>query len=132
MKSIESRQDLEVLVHTFYAKIRKDDLLGDIFNNHILEEQWSAHLEKLTNFWERILLGGDNFRGNPSQKHINVDSNLNYTVSQEHFGRWLMLWFQTVDELYDCDIAFMAKETARKMAHGQYITIWNHRPQEFK
>ena len=40
MKPIESREDVQFLVHTFYSKIRKDELLGPIFNSHISDDEW--------------------------------------------------------------------------------------------
>lgn len=125
MKTIEDRQDVSILVNAFYAKIRKDDLLGPIFNSHIPKEKWSEHLDKLTDFWETNLFGVARFKGNPSQKHINIDQNLNHTIDQTHFGRWLQLWFQTIDELY---IGEYAKNSAQKMARGQLMMIWQHRP----
>ena len=129
MKEIETREDVNHLVNIFYAKIRKDDLLGDIFNSHIADEQWPANLEKLTDFWETNLFGVPKFKGNPTQKHINVDKNLNYGVTQIHFSRWLQLWFETINELYEGERAEKAKQAARKMATGQYIMVWNHRPE---
>jgi hemoglobin len=33
-----------------------------------------------------------------------------------------------VNELYEGELAIKAKESARKMATGQYLTIWNNRP----
>lgn len=132
MKTIESRKDVNRLVKKFYAKIRKDEMLGSIFNSHIAEDEWPAHLEKLTDFWETNLFGVRKFKGNPVQKHVNVDRNLNYGVEQTHFGQWLHLWFETIDELYDCERAERAKRVARKMATGQFLMIWNHRPEEVK
>ena len=40
MNTINHRKDVTVLVNKFYTKIRKDALLGPIFNGHISEEQW--------------------------------------------------------------------------------------------
>ena len=91
MKDIESRADIEKLVDIFYAKIRKDNLLGPIFNKHISEESWPSHLSKLTDFWETNLFGVPRFKGNPSQKHVEVDRGLNHSVEQTHFGQWLNL-----------------------------------------
>lgn len=130
MKTIESREDVSILVNTFYAKIRKDDLLGPIFNSHIPEEKWPEHLSKLTDFWETNLFGVARFKGNPSQKHINVDQNLNHTIDQDHFGRWLYLWFQTIEELYTGEYAEKAKRSAQRMARGQFMMIWQHRPEK--
>ncbi len=129
MDVIKNRNDVSNLVQTFYAKIRKDDLLGEIFNGHIPEDQWAVHLCKLTDFWETNLFGIVKFKGNPTQKHINMDANLHYTIEQKHFGQWLHLWFETIDELFEGEYAEKAKNSARKMATGQYLSIWHHRPE---
>lgn len=128
MKTIESRKEISLLVHTFYEKIREEETLGPIFNQHIPEKKWPEHLDKLTDFWETNLFGIPKFKGSPTQKHITVDKNLGHTISQEHFGKWLQLWFETIDELFEGTLATKAKESARKMATGQFLTIWNSRP----
>ncbi|SDR87779.1 hemoglobin [Maribacter dokdonensis] len=130
MTKITNRDDVSLLVHTFYDKIRQHELLGPIFNGHISEEQWPAHLSKLTDFWESNLFGVRTFRGSPSKAHVNVDKNLNHTISQNHFAQWLQLWFETIDELFEGELADRAKEMARRMSTGQYIHIWQNRPTE--
>ncbi len=132
MKVIESREDVSLLVNAFYAKIRRDNLLGPIFNGHIPEDKWPEHLKRLTDFWETNLFGVANPKLNPSAKHIKVDRNLGHTIDQNHFGKWLQLWFSTIDEMYEGDLAFRAKESARKMATGQFLNIWNSRPSNRK
>lgn len=132
MKEIENRADIELLVNRFYAKIRKDALLGDIFNSHIAEEQWPEHLRKLADFWETNLFGIPKFKGSPTQKHRLVDKNLNYQVTQTHFGKWIELWFETINELFEGDIADRAKNAARKMSTGQFLAMWQNRPENFK
>ena len=128
MNEIESRKDIEGLVTTFYSKIRKDELLGPIFNHHIKADQWPAHLEKLTDFWEANLFGTARFTGNPSEKHFNVDRTQNYSIEQKHFGKWLQLWFETINEQFEGANATKAKEAARRMAHIQFMMIWHQRP----
>ncbi|APA63559.1 MULTISPECIES: group III truncated hemoglobin [Maribacter] len=130
MTKITNRDDVSLLVHTFYDKIRQHELLGPIFNGHISEEQWPAHLSKLTDFWESNLFGVRTFRGSPSKAHVNVDKNLNHTISQNHFAQWLQLWFETINELFEGELADRAKEMARRMSTGQYIHIWQNRPRE--
>ncbi|MDO6473637.1 group III truncated hemoglobin [Maribacter sp. 1_MG-2023] len=129
MTQITNREDVRVLVHTFYDKIRKNEMLGPIFNGHITDEQWPTHLSKLTDFWESNLFGVRTFRGSPSKAHVKVDKNLNHTISQEHFAQWLQLWFETIDELYEGELATSAKDMARRMSTGQYIHIWQSRPE---
>lgn len=129
MKSIDNRDDISLLVHSFYDKIRRDELLGPIFNSHIADDQWPEHLRKLTDFWETNLFGTIKFKGSPTQKHIQVDKNLNYTIEQRHFGRWLQHWFETIDELFVGELADKAKNAARKMSTGQFMAIWYQRPE---
>jgi hemoglobin len=128
LKKLENRQDLSLLVHTFYGEIREDETLGPIFNGHISDSQWPEHLSKLTDFWESQLFGVAKFRGNPSQKHKSVDANLNYSITENHFEKWLQLWFETIDRLFDGEMASLAKEAARKMATAQYLIINKNRP----
>ncbi|MGV8880507.1 MAG: group III truncated hemoglobin [Sphingobacteriaceae bacterium] len=128
MKEIETREDIQLLVNIFYEKIRVDAFLGVIFNTHIPESAWPAHLKKLTDFWETNLFGVPKYKGNINQKHINVDKNLNYTIDSVHFGKWLQLWFETINELYEGPCAQRAKEAARKMSTGQFLAIWAKRP----
>jgi hemoglobin len=129
-RQINDRSDVCLLVHSFYDKVRKDELLGPIFTRHIATSQWAEHLEMLTNFWMMNLLNRPGFKGSPSQKHINVDRASGFTIEQKHFGKWLQLWFETIDELFEGEIAVKAKETARRMAHSQFLTIWENRPKE--
>lgn len=129
MKEINSREDIAHLVNKFYANVRKDSLLGEIFNHHIATEEWPAHLSKLSDFWEGHLLRGSNFRGNPVQKHIQVDQQLEHTMNQEHFDRWLELWSETLDSLYLGELAEKAKQAAQRMAQAQLAVVQRHRPQ---
>jgi hemoglobin len=129
MNVIENRSDIQTLVHAFYNKVRMDALLGPIFNSHLSDDKWAAHLITLTDFWETNLFGVPKFKGNPTQKHIQVDKHLHYTIEQKHFARWLQLWFETIDELFEGEYAEKAKHDARKMSTGQYLAIWHQRPE---
>lgn len=127
MKEIESRIDINLLVLKFYAEVRKDDLLGPIFNTVIPEDHWPSHLEKLTDFWEGALLGVSRFRGNPIRAHQKADAIMGNSIDQIHFSRWLHLWFQTIDSLYIGSVAQRAKDAARIMSTGQFLAIWDAR-----
>lgn len=130
MATIESRADVNQLVNAFYARIRKDDLLGPIFNAHIPEERWPAHLDKLTDFWETNLFGVAAFKGSPTRVHVQMDYNLGHTIEQTHFAHWLKLWYTTVDELFTGERAERAKQAASNMAVGQFVMIWRNRPEQ--
>lgn len=125
IKEIEDRQDVSILVRTFYAKIRKDTVLGPIFNSSIRD--WESHLELLTDFWETQLFLKRVYHGNPVSAHQKVDDKMNHTISSEHFGLWLNLWFETIDQLYTGEVAWIAKNRAQKMSTMLFMKIYEHR-----
>lgn len=132
LPEIENRSDVKRLVITFYDLIKLDDQLGPIFTGIIPTDHWPAHIEKLTDFWMAHLFGEMGFKGNPVQAHRNVDQHFNYSINNEHFKHWLELWFATVDTLFTGDRALFAKQKAQNMAVGQYIKIWEAKPEELK
>jgi hemoglobin len=54
-RDVETMEDVQNLVNTFYGRIREDELLGPIFNDTI-QDRWPEHLEKMYSFWQTILL----------------------------------------------------------------------------
>lgn len=127
-KEIENRADVYLLVSTFYNKIKKDDFIGPIFLKIIPDNEWESHLQKLTDFWETNLFFVRKFKGNPMKAHKDVDAQFNHSISQEHFGRWLQLWFNTVDELFHGNKATEAKERARNIASMLFFRMFEVKP----
>lgn len=124
---IRNREDLTLLISTFYGKVRQHTELGTFFNETISD--WEAHTSTLTDFWETNLFFVQRYKGNPVKAHLDVDASFNHSVEQSHFGNWLELWFTTVDELFEGEKADLAKERARNMAHMMFIRIWQARQQ---
>ena len=124
-KDIKTRDDVFLLVSSFYEKVKKDELLGPFFNDRI--EDWDEHLDKLTTFWESSLFLKTKYYGNPLEAHIKVDKQHDHTISEHHFGVWLNLWLQTIDELFEGDYAQNAKRRARKMGTFLYLKIFEAR-----
>lgn len=130
MKTIDDRQDVSFLVNTFYAKVREDEFIGPIFNAHVAD--WPEHLEKLADFWESNLFRIPKFRGNPPAAHQRVDDAEGYSITQEHFGKWLQLWFETINEHFEGERATLAKDLARRMSTHLFLAIWHGRPAHHK
>src|SRR5215213_5321400 len=38
------------VIDAFYAKVRRDPILGPVFDD-IIQDDWPAHLERITSFW---------------------------------------------------------------------------------
>lgn len=126
LRDLENRADVYKLVSAFYTEVRKDELLGPIFNRHIID--WPEHLERLTDFWETNLFYVAKFRGNPMQVHQKVDAAENYTINEMHFGVWLNLWFKTLDSLFEGEKSNIAKNRARNMGTFFHINIFQAKP----
>lgn len=124
-KELKNREDVKLLVETFYGKIRKDKVLGPIFNTIVSD--WESHMILLTDFWETQLFLKRKYFGNPVIAHQEVDDKMGHTITSEHFGLWLNLWFATIDELFDGERAWIAKNRAQKMSTMLFLQIYQHR-----
>ncbi|WP_424493062.1 group III truncated hemoglobin [Salinimicrobium sp. GXAS 041] len=126
-QDIQNREDVFLLVSTFYVRVKKNEEIGYFFNEII--ENWAEHLEKLTDFWETNLFMVSKFRGNLMRAHKDVDKKFNHTVEQKHFGEWLNLWFATIDDLFEGERANIAKNRAWNMAGNLFMNMYQSRPQ---
>lgn len=113
MKDISNRQDIELLVNSFYDKVRADKTIGYIFND-VAAVDWMLHLPKMYSFWETVLLGKMSFKGNPMDVHIKLSRKTQ--MHQTHFDQWLTLWNTTIDEHFEGITATEAKQRGKNIA----------------
>lgn len=124
-KDINGREDVYLLVSSFYEKVRDNDLLGPFFNGKI--KDWDEHLERLTTFWESSLFLKTKYYGNPIEAHVKVDRDSGHKITELHFGTWLNLWIETINEHFEGEYAENAKRRARKMGTFLYLKIFESR-----
>jgi len=110
---LSSRADIVRLVDHFYDRVRTDDLLGPIFND-IARIDWSSHLPKMYDFWESVLFGSAQFKGNPLAVHRALAARAPMTDAA--FGRWVVLFHATVDALFAGLMADQVKDRAVRIA----------------
>lgn len=123
-RTLETREDIGVLVRTFYNEVRRDSLIGPIFNSIIgNEENWEVHLEKLTDFWQTNLLNERAYKGSPMGTHQAVDKEIGNTIEQTHFDRWMKIWSSTLDHNFEGDKAERAKANAQNIATFMLLKI---------
>lgn len=123
-RDIKSREDVRLLVSKFYDKVKIDTTLGPFFDRI---EDWEEHLERLTTFWESSLFLQTKYYGNPIDAHAKADKEHDNKITEFHFGVWLNLWYQTIDELFIGETADNAKRRARKMGTFLYLKIFEAR-----
>lgn len=119
-QDITGRADIERLVNAFYDKIRKDDLLGFIFND-VAKIDWAAHLPKMYAFWETMLFRSGGFVGNPLAAHARLVPLT--AMGRPQFDRWLAVFTATVDELFAGEKAEHIKNAAADMANVIHAKI---------
>ncbi len=108
MNDIQTKDDIKRLVDAFYSRVKKDELLGPVFHEKI--KDWGPHLELMYDFWNTVLFGKSGYRGNPFSKHITLP------VKAEHFARWVKLFHETLDALFEGIVANNAKSKASKIS----------------
>lgn len=116
MKDIQNLEDIKLMVNTFYDQVKVDTLIGPIFNG-VIRDKWSVHLEKMYGFWQTVLLDVHSYSGSPFPPHAKMP------LEKIHFERWMTIFEQTVDTLFEGEIANEAKWRAGKMAEMFHYKI---------
>lgn len=109
---------IERLVRGFYEDVRRDEMLGPIFEARISD--WEPHLERMMAFWSSVMLRSGLYHGRPMPAHAPLP------VGGEHFDRWLALFEATAAR--ECgEAAPLFVERARMIAQSLELGIAGHR-----
>lgn len=107
------------LVDTFYARVRRDPVLGPIFGAAIADTAWPPHLQKMYAFWSSVMLGSGRYKGNPVEVHERVAG-----IEPGLFDRWLDLFEQTAAELFAPVLAEAFAVKARRIAESLRLALF--------
>jgi hemoglobin len=113
--------DIKNLVHTFYGRVRTDDLIGPVFNAKI--EDWDEHLANLCDFWSSVVLRTRRYEGRPMRAHLLMRD----TIESAHFDRWLDLFEKTAHEVLPAEAAPIFIQRARQIADSFEFGMANQR-----
>ena len=123
LRRAPSTESLTELVHSFYADVRADPLLGPVFEA-ALRDRWEPHLARMVDFWSTVALGSKSFRGNVFSKHMALQG-----VTPAHFAAWVRLWGQHTDRLFEPDVARELQITAHGIARNLFQGYFGTRPE---
>jgi len=112
-KTLDSADDIRLLVNSFYEKVQADPLLSPIFTD-VAQVDWGKHLPKMYAFWESIILGNNAYDGHPFRPHLIV--NQQHTLTIDHFERWLQLFSATIAEHFEGETAQQVRQRATQIA----------------
>lgn len=107
------------LVRSFYGRARRDPVIGPLFNRAVAD--WDEHLTKLCDFWSSVMLTTGRYKGNPMAAHMK------HSIEPAFFERWLSLWRETAQALFEPELAaaFIAK--AERIAESLKLALF-YRP----
>ncbi|MBS0242344.1 MAG: group III truncated hemoglobin [Proteobacteria bacterium] len=111
---------IRTLVHTFYSRVRQDEVLGPIFNAAI--DDWDAHLAKLCTFWSSVTLMTGRYHGTPMPAHARLPG-----IAAPHFERWLALFEETAASICRPPAAALFIDRAHRIAQSLQMGIAIHR-----
>lgn len=104
------------VVETFYARVRRDEVLGPIFNGAV--DDWPDHLARLKDFWSSVMLMTGRFKGRPMATHAALPD-----IQPAHFRHWLALFGETVDELCPPAAAALFRDKAAMIAESLQLGL---------
>jgi hemoglobin len=128
MKDLKGREDIELLVNTFYRKIEKDEVIGFFFNE-VAGVNWDIHIPKMVDFWDSIIFNSvEKNVARPMQAHMRTHDK--HAFEHRHFDHWINLWNNTVDELFEGRNADTIKEKAFAIGETQRYKLLGSRSKD--
>ena len=122
MSPLSERQIVE-LVDAFYAKVRRDEVLGPVFARAIAREAWPEHLGKMYAFWSSVMLTSGRYKGNPMMAHMKVEG-----IEESLFPRWLQLFAATAEEICPPEIAALFRLKSERIAESLKLGLFYLKP----
>ena len=112
-KDIENREDLFLLMSTFYNRLLDDKSISYLFTD-VAKIDLDTHLPVLVDFWDSILFSSDTYRKNAMLPHMALHRKS--PLQPHHFETWLNYFKGTVDQLFEGRVAETAKVRANSIA----------------
>jgi len=108
-KDIATREDIEMLMRSFYNDVLQDEVLKHIFID-VAKMDLEAHLPTIIDFWETILLDNHVYKKNAMQVHYELNKKI--PLLPEHFERWLLLFNKSLNKYFAGRNVDLAKKRA--------------------
>lgn len=120
MNDIETRADIDLLLRRFYTRAMEDASIGYLFTE-VARLDLDHHLPRIGNFWEQVLFQRPVYVGQPIAAHIPLHQAA--TLQAAHFQRWFEIWADTIDVLFEGEMATQAKRRAAIIAESMQYRL---------
>src|SRR5689334_800041 len=121
-KDIETREELEDFLWTFYKKAFADELIGNFFTE-VVPLDLDTHIPVIANFWESVAFNKPSYRKNVMEVHQRIHHLSK--IKKEHLDRWVKLFTEALDEKFEGSRTELMKQRARSIATLMDIKL-NH------
>ena len=115
-----TEDSIVLLIDRFYAAVRRDPVLGDVFGAAIAAEKWPEHLGRMRSFWSSVMLGSGRYSGNPVSVHRSV-----HGLERPMFAHWLTLFETTAAELFAPEQAALFVDKAHRIAGSLQLAVFH-------
>ena len=95
--------------------MRADELLGPIFEAKVSD--WTAHLERMVDFWSSVALMTGRYHGAPVLAHTPLP------ISTAHFNRWLAIFREAARQVCTPAGAAHVIERAERIARSLNMAV---------
>ena len=114
MKSnINNRKDIRKLITVFFEKLLNHEEFRQIFFE-VAQIDILDHIETSMDFWESALFQTRKYKNELIETHLAL--HYKYRLENKHFDEWLKIFNQSVDEMFEGEIAGIAKQKAYSLA----------------
>ncbi|MBA6412658.1 group III truncated hemoglobin [Parahaliea sp. F7430] len=117
---LDSRDNIERFVESFYARMLKDEQLAPIFWD-VAQIDLDVHLPHIKDYWCKLLLGETKY-----QRHtMNIHRQLNdkRSLLPADFERWLALFMQSLEADFSGPKTERAKRVATSIAKNMQNSL---------
>jgi hemoglobin len=111
---------IALLIDRFYADIRRDPVLGSVFEAAIPDAAWPEHLATMRRFWSSVMLTSGRYSGDPVSVHRAVRG-----LERPMFARWLALFEATAIKLFAAEPAARFVEKAHRIAGSLQLAVFH-------
>jgi hemoglobin len=125
MQDIQSRADIELLLHLFYQRAFADRQIGYFFTE-VVPLNLETHIPQIADFWESVIFNTRGYRKNVMEVHQHI-SDLS-PIRKEHLDQWVKLFSATIDEYFEGGKASLMKNRAISIATLMNLKISHDYP----
>ena len=117
---LDSREQVDRFVDTFYGRLLKDEVLAPIFLD-VAAVDLDVHLPHIKDYWAKLLLGEKAYQRHTMNIHRRLHGKRTLTAAD--FDRWLEYFICAVDSGWEGPKAARAKQVATTIAANMHQAL---------